>query len=161
MKVVLPFILLLAIACSNQETLIKSQNGTPPAESLIAMLDTIFQTEQTPIRLRDSLMKVYGVESEEAEVQQKIYKENHTINEKKVRTILDQYGWPEKILVGERGNMILANILQHADLDVRLKYLPMMKAATKKGLLEARFLVRAEDRVATDQGGLQIYGGRW
>lgn len=160
MRGILPFILLLAIACSNQETPIKGQNATLPTESFVAMLDTVFQTEQTPIRLRDSLMKVYGVESKEAEVQQKIYKQNHAINEKKVRAILDQYGWPEEALIGERGNMILANVLQHADLDVRLKYLPMMRVATKKGLLEARFLVRAEDRIATDQGGLQIYGGQ-
>lgn len=160
MKVVLPFILILILACSNKEAAIKSQHTTPSTESYIAILDTIFQTEQTPIRLRDSLMKIFGVESEEAQIQQKIYEQNHSINEKKVLAILDNYGWPEKALIGERGNMILANVLQHADLNVRLKYLPMMKVATKKNVLEARFLVRAEDRIATDQGGLQIYGGQ-
>jgi len=36
----------------------------------------------------------------------------------------------------------------------------MMKQAVKEKKLEARFWDRAEDRIATSRGDLQIYGGQ-
>lgn len=132
----------------------------PITENLIAVLDTIWQTEQTPIRLRDSLMRIYGAESKEYKEQQLIYEKNHIINEKKVRNILDYYGWPTKEVIGEQGNWTIFNVIQHADNEVRIKYLPMMRKAVKEKKLEPRFLVRAEDRIATERGDLQIYGGQ-
>ena len=36
----------------------------------------------------------------------------------------------------------------------------MMKEAVKDKKLHPRFLVRAEDRIATERGDLQIYGGQ-
>ena len=36
----------------------------------------------------------------------------------------------------------------------------MMRKAVKEKKLEPRFLVRAEDRIATERGNLQIYGGQ-
>jgi len=36
----------------------------------------------------------------------------------------------------------------------------MMRQAVKDKKLEPRFLVRAEDRIATERGDLQIYGGQ-
>jgi len=51
-------------------------------------------------------------------------------------------------------------VLQHSDLETREYYMPMMKQAVLDKKLEPRFLVRAEDRIATDKGELQIYGGQ-
>jgi hypothetical protein len=36
----------------------------------------------------------------------------------------------------------------------------MLRQAVKENKLEPRFLVRAEDRIATERGDLQIYGGQ-
>ena len=36
----------------------------------------------------------------------------------------------------------------------------MMRKAVKEKKLEPRFLVRPEDRIATERGDLQIYGGQ-
>ena len=127
---------------------------------LVAVLDTVFRMEQGPIRLRDSMMEKYGVESEQALEQQEIYEGNHVINEKKVRDILDQYGWPDKETIGEQGNITICAVIQHSDNEIRIKYLPMMKEAVKDKKLHPRFLVRAEDRIATERGDLQIYGGQ-
>ena len=152
--------MLITISCTN-----KNKSKTPvtsihKTENLIAVLDTIWQTEQTPIRLRDSLMRIYGADSKEYKEQQLIYEKNHIINEKKVRTILDNYGWPTTEIIGEQGNWTICNVIQHADNEVRIKYLPMMRKAVKEKKLEPRFLVRAEDRIATERGDLQIYGGQ-
>lgn len=129
-------------------------------ENLIAVLDTIWHKEQTPIRLRDSLIAIYGTESKEANIYQKQYRKNHASNILKVREILNKYGWPKLSLIGGRGNRTICNVLQHADQETREHYIPLMKQAVFDKKLEARYLVRAEDRIATDKGELQIYGGQ-
>ena len=60
---------------------------------MIALLDTIWRTEQEPIRLQDSFIEKYGVDAIEVKEQQDIYEKNHRINEKKITAILDETGW--------------------------------------------------------------------
>ncbi|TRZ42605.1 hypothetical protein DMZ48_12990 [Robertkochia solimangrovi] len=127
---------------------------------MIKVLDTIWNTEQEPIRLRDSIGKVYGFESEEFQKQNAIYHRNHTLNEQKIQTILDNQGWPERSLIGEQGNLTICNVLQHSSITIRKRYLPMMRQAVRDKNLSPRLLARAEDRLATDRGDLQIYGGQ-
>ena len=129
-------------------------------EDLIAVLDSIWMAEQGPLRLRDSLMRIHGPESELLKGPQAMYEKNHIVNERKVKRILNTYGWPSKTMAGERGNWTICNVIQHSDNAVRIHYLPMMRQAVKDGKLEPRFLVRAEDRIATERGDLQIYGGQ-
>ena len=159
MRLILMVTLLLTVACSNKQGNEAPTNKQTPVD-LIAVLDTIWRTEQGPITLRDSLIKIYGADSKEVQAQQEIYKKNHLVNEEKAKTILDKYGWPTKEMIGEQGNWTICNVIQHSDNDVRIKYLPMMRKAVKDKKLEPRFLVRAEDRIATERGDLQIYGGQ-
>jgi hypothetical protein len=160
MRFIFILFLLITISCANKNKSKITATSIDRTENFISVLDTIWETEQTPIRLRDSLMRIYGAESKEYKEQQLIYENNHIINEKKVRTILDNYGWPTNEMVGEQGNWTICNVIQHADNEVRIKYLPLMREAVKEKKLEPRFLVRAEDRIATETGGLQIYGGQ-
>lgn len=154
------FSLLFAISCSESNTSDDTSQSSHHQEDLIAVLDTIWRTEQTPIRRRDSLMDIYGADSDLVKEQQAIYERNHIVNEIKVKRILDEYGWPAKELIGEQGNWTICNVIQHSDNEVRIEYLPMMREAVKADKLEPRFLVRAEDRIATERGDLQIYGGQ-
>ena len=160
MKYILILGLLLAISCSNKNKSERISKTLENQENLIAILETIWKTEQRPITLRDSLMKIHGADSELVKEQQAIYQKNHMVNERKVKHLLDTYGWPTKEKAGERGNWTICNVLQHSDNSVRLHYLPMMREAVKEEKLEPRFLVRAEDRIATEKGELQIYGGQ-
>ena len=160
MRLILIFTLLLAMACSNRKKPNKTQASIQNTEDLIAVLDTIWRTEQEPITLRDSLIEKYGVESKEVQGQQEIYERNHAINERKVKVILDKYGWPGKDIIGEQGNWTICNVIQHSDNEIRIKYLPMIRQAVKDKKLHPRFLVRTEDRIATERGDLQIYGGQ-
>jgi hypothetical protein len=156
-RITLIFVLTLILSCSGKD---KSKKPVQKPENLIAILDTIWQKEQTPLRLIDSLIKIYGAESKEIEVHQKEYKKNHNDNIIKIKNILSTYSWPDSTLIGERGNLTICNVLQHADLETREHYIPLMKQAVLDKKLEPRFLVRAEDRIATDKGELQIYGGQ-
>lgn len=151
MKYSVVFFVLCASFCFGQEVAKKD---------LMAVLDTIWETEQTPLRMRDAAMRNHGADSEEFKKYQKIYRKNHAVNEKKVKAILNTYGWPSPENSGANGNWTLCNVLQHSDNAVRIQYFPMMEQAVKDKKLEARFLVRAADRIATEAGKLQMYGGQ-
>lgn len=150
----------LTFACSNKPESTETAKDINLKKDFSAMLDSVWVLEQEPIRLRDSLMDIYGVDSEEAQLQQDIVKKNHIINEIKVREMLDTYGWPDSSQIGENGNRTICNVIQHSDNSIRIMYLPLMRQAVQDKKLEARYLVRAEDRIATERGDLQIYGGQ-
>jgi hypothetical protein len=160
MKFTILFCLSLLLNCSGKTKTQAQTTVKEEKENLIALIDEIWKTEQEPIRRRDSLMELYGVDSEFVKEQQAIIEKNHTVNEKKVKEILDNNGWPTKEMIGERGNWTICNVIQHSDNEIRIQYLPMMRQAVKDKKLEPRFLVRAEDRIATERGNLQIYGGQ-
>lgn len=127
--------------------------------NLVAQLDSIWIAEQGPLRKRDAMFKKYGADSEQYAKYQAIYEKNHIVNEAKIKAILAD-GWPELQVIGDMGNRTICNVLQHSDYETRMAYLPLMKQAVNDGQLSAQLLVRAEDRLATDRGELQIYGGQ-
>jgi len=160
MKLIYALLFIMTIACNTKNQKEETETVVNDKVDIVAMLDTIFTTEQEPISLRDSYIEKYGVDSKEAKEQQLIYEQNHIINEQKIREMLDTDGWPDIELIGEAGNRTICNVIQHADNEVRIQYLPMMKKAVKDGNLNPQLLVRAEDRIATERGDLQIYGGQ-
>lgn len=160
MRLILTFCLFSIVACSNRTGANQASASEKLEENLVAFLDTIWRTEQEPIQLRDSLGKVYGYESAEFQRQNEVYHKNHDINEKKILKILDAQGWPSKNIIGEKGNLTICNVLQHSDIEIRKKYLPIMRKAVEEKELAPRLLARAEDRLATDRGELQVYGGQ-
>ena len=159
-KLALFSLLFVSISCSQEKVKNDDLDANKVVEvDLIALLDTVWTTEQEPITKRDAMLDTYGADSEEFEKYQAIYEQNHAINEQKIATILEN-GWPSKAQIGERGNRTICNVIQHSDNEIRLKYLPMMKQAVLENKLEPQLLVRAEDRIATERGDLQIYGGQ-
>ena len=160
MRFIIILFFITILSCSNNNKSEKNVIAIQKTESLIAVLDTIWMKEQTPIRLRDSLINIYGADSKEANDYQKEYRKNHVDNIKKIKEILNNNDWPEQTLIGDQGNITICNVLQHADQKTREYYIPIMKKAVLDKKLEPRFLVRAEDRIATDNGELQIYGGQ-
>jgi len=163
MNIIMRFILiftLLMFGCSEQREIKQPKKVGESTERLVAILDTIWVTEQDPIRLRDSIGRALGFESTEFNKLDEICNKNHEINEKKIKKILEERGWPSEDEIGYQGSLTICNVLQHSDLETRLKYLPLMKDAVQKKILQPRLLARAEDRIATDRGEPQIYGGQ-
>lgn len=157
------FAMLLIVSCTRTKGKAEhdqiAQDSVRASHNLVAVLDTIWRTEQEPITKRDEMLDRYGAESEEFEKYQAIYKTNHPINERKIIDILKD-GWPDIDVIGESGNRTICNVLQHCDYDIREKYLPLMQQAVQDEQLNPQLLVRAEDRLATDRGEPQIYGGQ-
>ncbi len=160
MKYLVLFTCLSIMACSTKNNAQESTTPTELNSYLVALLDTIYRMEQEPLELSHELMRAHGAESLEFQEQQKIVYRNHAINEKKIAAILAEYGWPGEAVIGEQGSLTICNVIQHSDNEIRLKYLPMMKKAVKEKKLHPRLLARAEDRIATEQNQLQIYGGQ-
>ena len=139
----------------NKETAEASLN-----RPLANMLDSIFDKDQEP-RLRiGEIEKKYGARSPEMT---KLWEEiqfNDSMNLLKVAEVLDKYGWLGPEVVGDKGSNVLFLVIQHSDLPVQEKYLPMMREAVKNGKAKASSLALLEDRVALRQGKLQIYGSQ-
>ncbi len=66
MRIIVLFVTLLTMSCVDKSKTVEIQEPTQTKEQLIAMLDTIWTSEQQPITMRDSMMEIYGVDSKEA-----------------------------------------------------------------------------------------------
>jgi hypothetical protein len=125
-----------------------------------AQLDSIYKDDQQYRMQISGIDKKYGWESKEMKDHWKIISTKDSINLIKTTNILDEYGWLGADVVGEDGNKTLFLVIQHADLNTQLKYLPMMQKAVKKGNASGSNLALLEDRVALRQGKKQIYGSQ-
>jgi hypothetical protein len=81
-----------------------------------------------------------------------------SINQVKVKTILDKYGWLGISEIGNQCSSALYRVIQHSDLNTQEKYLPLIREAVKNKEAKPRDLATLEDRVALRQGKKQIYG---
>ncbi len=127
---------------------------------LVAILDTIFQEDQKYRHQISAIEEKHGWESDEMNAHWKIINWQDSINLIKIRKILDERGWLGADVIGRRGNSTLFLVIQHSELSVQEKYLPMMREAVKKGNANSSGLALLEDRVALRKGGLQIYGSQ-
>ncbi|HMN88831.1 MAG TPA: hypothetical protein PKD70_01280 [Saprospiraceae bacterium] len=123
-------------------------------------LNTIYDEDQLYRRMIDSVDQQYGWESEEMKTLWAKIAEVDAVNLQKVKAILDEYGWLGSDVVGGKGAMALFLVIQHADLEVQIHYLPMMREAAKAGKAQPNHLAMLEDRVAMRQGNKQIYGSQ-
>ena len=72
--------------------------------------------------------------------------------------IVEEHGWPGLSLVGETASSGAFLVLQHADIDLQRRFLPLVRAATEAGEVPAPWLPLLEDRVLMYEGKKQIYG---
>ena len=127
---------------------------------LVAILDTIYQEDQGYRMQIDPIQKEHGWESDEMKALWKVIAEKDSINLIRIKKILDERGWLGPDVIGRQGNLTLFLVIQHADLETQVKYLPMMREAVKRGDAHAANLALLEDRVALRQGKRQIYGSQ-
>ena len=106
------------------------------------------------------LKKKFGWESKEMKENWKAIIENDSVNLIKVEIILDNNGWLGEEIVGEKGSAALFLVIQHSNLALQEKYLPMLRDAVKQGKASGSRLALLEDRVALRQGKKQIYGSQ-
>ena len=102
--------------------------------------------------------KKYGYEGKVIDSLGQIMVLRDSLNLIKVEKILNERGWVGKNIVGQQANQTLFLVIQHADLKVQQRYLPLMREAVRTGNAEATSLAFLEDRIALREGRRQIYG---
>ncbi len=138
----------------------KEKNEKNYDKLLVALLDTIFNEDQKYRKSIDSIKNKFGMYSPRLKKHWETIHRRDSINWKKVKMILDEYGWLGKDKIGKQGNNTLFLVLQHADIDSQIKYLPMMKNAVRKGNAKPTHLALLEDRVSIKLKNKQIYGSQ-
>ena len=169
-KVVLLVVILAFFSCKEQKVKIVNESyekeGTGKEvvsnldNYLIAKLDTIRNDDQEPRKRLRKIQEKYGNDSFEIKKMHKEIRTKDSLNLIKVRGIIDKRGWLSKDVIGKRGNTTLFMVIQHADLAVQEKYLPLMQKAVQQGDLKSSHLALLEDRIAMRKGKRQIYGSQ-
>lgn len=77
-----------------------------------------------------------------------------------VLSIIDKYGWLGQETVGALGNSALFFVIQHSDVSIQEKYLPIMKQAVKDNKADASELAMLEDRILIRNNKKQMYGSQ-
>jgi len=128
---------------------------------LIALLDSVYKADQDPRSQIDSVEKTYGLKSKERSDLFVSMAKSDSSNLIIVLHILTKYGWLGTDIVGENGNKTIWLVVQHADLQTQIKYLPQLRKSVEKGLSPPYYLALTEDRIALQQGKDQIYGSQY
>jgi hypothetical protein len=86
----------------------------------------------------------------------------HEKNNRRIKAIISEHGWPGFSIVGKDGSKAAWLIVQHAVLDKAFmeSTLPLLKQAVDKGEAEGWCLAYLQDRVLTLSGKPQIYGSQ-
>lgn len=127
---------------------------------VMTQLDSIYVKDQADREKLDSVQQKFGFQSKEVGALWKKIMKQDSANLVAVKGIIDKYGWLGPEEVGERGSTAIFLVIQHADHQTQITYLPVMREAVKNGKAKARDLALLEDRVLTNQGKEQIYGSQ-
>ena len=81
-------------------------------------------------------------------------------NTRRMKLIVQRYGWPTMPMVGKRAAMAAWLLVQHADRDVawQERCLALLGAAAEEGTIERWHWAFLTDRVRVGRGKPQIYG---
>jgi len=131
-----------------------------PNEPLVALLDTIYNEDQSDRLKIDSLAKQFGWQSRQMDSLLRKMGSQDSINLVKVKRIIDTYGWLGPDEVGKQGAQTIFLVIQHADSLTQTTYIPILRDAVKKGKARPQDLALLEDRILTKQGKEQVYGSQ-
>jgi hypothetical protein len=127
---------------------------------LKAQLEQIYEDDQKHRRMIGKVQQEHGPQSEEFKELIRNMQVTDKANLEQVLAIIETHGWPSTAMVGSTASMAVWYVIQHADLDTQLRYLPMMREAAEKGELPKSSLALTEDRVLIGQNKPQLYGSQ-
>lgn len=77
-----------------------------------------------------------------------------------IEGLIAKYGWMGRSFVGDLGNSAQFLVIQHSNLETRLKYIPLLEKSVKAGESRPSNLALMQDRILMNQGKKQIYGSQ-
>ena len=173
---ILPF---LAVPASPQNIAVGQQTQTQSANKnspkLLEELEQLEKEDQTCRKKCSDWMREYGQQGDKINpklsIEEKIKilqegkalfdrsAENDHKNLKSLRLIIDEFGWPTRSMVGEKGARMVWTLVQHADKDpiFQRRCLTLMGALPRQEY-DITFFAYLTDRVLISEGKKQLYG---
>jgi hypothetical protein len=81
-------------------------------------------------------------------------------NMKRLKAIIERYGWPGVRFGGAAASANAFLVLQHADSESQRTYLPLLREAVQAKQAHASDMALLEDRVRVGLGQMQLYGSQ-
>lgn len=134
-----------------------SQNGKE-YDSIKVELETIFRKDQTFRKLYKEAENILGKESAEMEYFWEIVEAQDKVLENSVVEIIEQYGWLSISQVGRLANTAQWLVMQHASVDSKEIYAPLLKASVLRNESQPIHYARLVDRMRINSNRLQLYG---
>ena len=129
-------------------------------DDLRVELEQLLEADEALRKEAWGIIEEHGPSSPQAEEALKRGEDAARIRIAKLTEILDEHGWPGRSLVGEKACRGAFLVLQHADLEMQKKYLPLLREATAAGEIKRTALPLLEDRVLMKDGKEQLYGSQ-
>ena len=79
-------------------------------------------------------------------------------NLRRLREIISEHGWPGISMVGYAGAATAFLIVQHANHEAQVEFLPVIKAAAEAGEADRQHVAMLQDRILVTQDKAQLYG---
>jgi hypothetical protein len=149
-----------AYSYGQDSAIIKKDTPWALYHSVEARLDSVFVDDQSARQMIETIQQNFGAHSRQMDSLNKVIARKDAINQVKVKNILDQVGWLGVDEIGEKANLTIFLVIQHADSLTQVTYLPVMRQAVKDKKARAADLALLEDRVLCRQGKPQLYGSQ-
>ena len=127
---------------------------------LMAEFETIRYEDQRYRREMGPVEKQYGWKSPQMDSLWKLQNHADSVNTLRICELIDADGYPGKSVVGDGHASTAFLVIQHADLEIQEKYLPIITAAADKEEVPWRSVALLVDRVEMRNDRPQIYGSQ-
>lgn len=131
------------------------------AQTNVALRDellTLRELDQSGRMLMEETMRQHGHNSPEMRAVWDAQSQIDAKNLIRLKEIISEFGWPGQSLVGRDGSIAAFLILQHADHETQVEYLPIVRVAVEAGELARSAFAMFQDRILVTEGKPQVYG---
>ena len=116
------------------------------------------ESDQSGRTLLEEAAREHGVNSPEVRA---LWEEQSQVDAKnmaRLKEIVAEHGWPGPNLVGREASSTAFLILQHADHETQVEYLPVVQAAVEAGEFRPDHFALFQDRILVSEDKPQIFG---
>ena len=145
-----PLVTFLVVAATSSQ----AQTNLELRNELLAL----FESDQSGRALIGEAIQQHGSDSTEVRALADELVQSDATNLARLEAIISEHGWPGASMVGRDGVRAAFFILQHADHETQVQYLPLVRAAVEAGELEPRSFALLQDRILVGEGKPQVFG---
>mgnify|MGYP000011318830 CR=1 FL=1 len=140
-------------------TAMKEEREKDMDKTLMSELEEIREKDQRYRMQMRGFSDKYGWDSPQVDSLWALQSPMDSLNTLRILEIIEERGYPGKTLVGDQASTAFL-VIQHADIEIQEKYLPIMTEAAEKGEMPYSSLALLIDRINMRNNKPQIYGSQ-